>query len=711
MTQKPSEDPPAGDKTLRQRAEQMLHTKRTKVSDMGAEQVQRLVHELQVHEIELQMQNEALQRAQQNLALEWEIQAKREKLLFENTVRSVPDALILTSLDRQITFCNEGFESVFGYSAQELVGRPVSILYKDPEEYLRQSVVRFDAAIGACFDPAEIEFQRSNGQCFVGELRGTVLRGIDGQPQGYLGLVRDLSIRKKLEADQRRYNQVLEAIASGASLADILQLVIELTQESLPGSLGAILVLDQSSRRLHLGHAAALPPELVKAIDGLHTDIDRCGCTQAAATGQRVVIEDIAASSVLDNYGRLARASGLQACWCQPILATNEEILGTLTLYFAQPRTPSSSELGLLEHAAQMSGIAIERASANERVRISEERLQLVTQASTDAIWDYNLVDGTVWWNTAYIELFGRTADANTADWWVSRIHPDDRQRISQSLRAFAAGEGDSERWTAEYRFQRADGDFAYVIDRALRSRDACGKTVRIVGSLYDLTERRELEKQVLEIVIHERRRIGSDLHDGLGQELTGLSMVADSLITALSRKSLPEERLAQKLNVGLQRALAQTRSLARGLNPVDIDARGLMVALEEMASRIRDSYEVECLFHCEQEMLFRENRTATQLFRIAQEATTNALRHGQANHITITLASLGDWAELRIVDDGKGFRSDAPAGQGMGLRIMRYRAGLFGGQLQVGSAPNGGIQVVCRIPRSALESDRPADA
>ena len=127
------------------------------------------------------------------------------------------------------------------------------------------------------------------------------------------------------------------------------------------------------------------------------------------------------------------------------------------------------------------------RDRANERVRISEERLQLVTQASTDAIWDYSLVDGTVWWNAAYSQLFGRPADAKTTDWWVSRVHPDDRQRMSQSLRAFAAGEGESERWTAEYRFQRADGDFAYVLDRALRSRDASGRTVRDVGSMYDL--------------------------------------------------------------------------------------------------------------------------------------------------------------------------------------------------------------------------------
>lgn len=682
---------PAEDRTLRQRAEQILHITRAAVSAMDAEQLQRLVHELQVHQIELQMQNEE--------------QAKRERLLFENIVRSVPDALILANLDRQITFCNEGFENIFGYSAQELVGRSTSILYKDPEEHLRQSALRFNATSEARFDATEVEFQHRDGQCFVGELRGVLLRGADGEPQGYLETIRDLSIRKKLEAEQRRYSQVLEAIASGASLTSVLQLVVELAQKSLPGSLGAILVLDQNTHRLHLGHTTDLPPELVKAIDGLHTDIDRCGCTEAVVTGQRVVVEDITASSEHAHYGRLAQAVGLHACWCQPILSTSGEILGTCTLYFAQVRAPSRNELDLLEHAAQMSGIAIERAATNERIRRNEERLRLVTQASTDAIWDYNLIDGTVWWNNAYIELFGRPSDAKTADWWESRIHPDDRERTAQSLRAFTAGDGDSERWTAEYRFQRVDGTFAYVIDRALRSRDASGKTVRVVGALYDLTERRKLEQQVLDIVVHERRRIGNDLHDGLGQDLTGLSMVADSLITALSRKSLPEVRLAEKLNVGLQRALAKTRSLARGLNPVDIDARGLLSALAEMAVQIRDVYRVECVFQCEQEILFRENQPATQLFRIAQEATTNALRHGGAKHIAINLASLGDWAELRIVDDGIGFPSDAPAGQGMGLRIMHYRAGLFGGQVQVGPAPGGGTQVLCRIPSSALVS------
>ncbi|MEO8268619.1 MAG: PAS domain-containing protein, partial [Aureliella sp.] len=454
-----------------------------------------------------------------------------------------------------------------------------------------------------------------------------------------------------------------------------------------------------STNSLELGCTTALPQSFATVVNGLRLNLDKCACTQAATTGKRVVVESIADQLELDPTSILAQAAGFRACWCEPILSPTKKILGTLSIFHSRPSAPSEVELCVLGHAAQMAGIAIERTTANERIRASEERLRMVMQATQDAIWDYDVIAGTVWWNDTYRERYGRPPEADSADWWISRIHPDDRERLTQSLAAFAAGQGTSERWTDEYRYQRAGGGFAYVLDRAQRSRDASGRVVRIVGALYDRTERRELEKQVLDIATHERRRIGNDLHDGLGQELTGLSMVADSLITALSRKSLPETQIAEKLSAGLQRTLSQVRALARGLNPVAIDVRGLQSALEEMATRVKDDYQVECVFLCEQEVLFRENKTATQLFRIAQEATTNALRHGQARHIAIDLAMHDDCAELRIADDGSGFQSDGPTGLGTGLQIMRYRAGLIGGQLHINSTPSGGTQVVCRVP------------
>ena len=424
--------------------------------------------------------------------------------------------------------------------------------------------------------------------------------------------------------------------------------------------------------------------------------------------GSASIVEDIASHPYWKDYRELAAAANVRACWSEPILSPKHEMLGTLAMYFREPQSPNESDLQLLEHCAHLAGIAIDRARADELLKTNEERLGFAFRATNDAIWDYNVTDGTVWWNKAYRNQFGRPDNADSPQWWIPRIHPDDRDRVVSSLQAFASGQGDSDRWSDEYRFQRLDGSYAVVVNRALRDCDENGKPVRVIGSLIDITERRALEKEVLDISAEEHRRIGNDLHDGIGQELTGLSMLVDALITALSRKSLPEVEIAEKIDAGIKRSLGQVRALARGMNPVDVDARGLMSALSEMSKRLTELYQVSCSFECDEPVLLRDNQTATQLFRIAQEATTNAIKHGKAKRITVSLARSNGVASLCILDDGIGFDNDSTGksgmgNSGMGLRIMGYRSGIIGGQLRVKPRKGCGTEVTCTLPQQAF--------
>jgi signal transduction histidine kinase len=210
--------------------------------------------------------------------------------------------------------------------------------------------------------------------------------------------------------------------------------------------------------------------------------------------------------------------------------------------------------------------------------------------------------------------------------------------------------------------------------------------------------ERKHLEQQILEISEREQRRIGQDLHDGLGQHLTGIELMTQSLEQKLAGKSKAEAAQAAKIAQHVRDAIRQTRSLARGLSPVELDANGLMSALHELATNVQNMFRVKCSFRCDKPALIGENAVATHLFRIAQEAVTNAIKHGNATEIEIALTALPERLTLSVKDNGSGIQASSSRATGMGLRIMHYRAAVTGGSLTVQRDPKGGTTVVCSI-------------
>ena len=221
-----------------------------------------------------------------------------------------------------------------------------------------------------------------------------------------------------------------------------------------------------------------------------------------------------------------------------------------------------------------------------------------------------------------------------------------------------------------------------------------------------DITEAKRLERTILEISGREQRRIGQDLHDGLGQHLTGVAFMSKVLEQKLREKSLPEAAEAAKIVALVNQAVDRTRELSRGLLPVLSDARGLMSALERLALEVEDLFQVACDFECEPPVLIRESDIATHLYHIAQEAVNNSLKHSRPRRILIHLAG-GDAPFLRIEDDGVGSHelwSGAPGAKGMGLLIMSYRAKMIGGALEIGPGSDGGTSVCCMFPAGNLE-------
>jgi len=219
-----------------------------------------------------------------------------------------------------------------------------------------------------------------------------------------------------------------------------------------------------------------------------------------------------------------------------------------------------------------------------------------------------------------------------------------------------------------------------------------------------DVTSRKLMEKQIAEISEREQLRMGHDLHDGVCQQLVSTAFAANLLRERLQEKDMPEARTAEQIVDLLNNAISDSRSLARGLYPVKLDLDGLGSALEELAENTRNISGICCRFQCEQPVLIHDSVAGTNLYRIAQEAVNNAVKHSNAKNISIELDAVEEEVMLTVSDDGMGFSPSKINGnqvKGMGLHIMRYRARLIGASLEIRPGHNGGTTVICSFLNS----------
>lgn len=211
-----------------------------------------------------------------------------------------------------------------------------------------------------------------------------------------------------------------------------------------------------------------------------------------------------------------------------------------------------------------------------------------------------------------------------------------------------------------------------------------------------EIRERTRLEKELLEIAENEQRRIGHDLHDSLGQHLTATALAGKVLTKKLADKSLAESAAANRLVAMMEEAIELTRKLARSLHPIELQANGLADALQNLAANISKAFNVSCRFEGSGAEVKTSTEAQTHLYRIAQEATSNAIRHGQARNVVISLDVAGEKIRLAVSDDGVGLPTDARVKKGMGLRIMDYRARMVGATFDIQNLPAGGARAVC---------------
>jgi signal transduction histidine kinase len=209
----------------------------------------------------------------------------------------------------------------------------------------------------------------------------------------------------------------------------------------------------------------------------------------------------------------------------------------------------------------------------------------------------------------------------------------------------------------------------------------------------------RRLERELLEVSDREQQRIGQDLHDGLCQQLAAIELMSQVLEQKLEKRSKGDAVRAGEIARLVREAIGQTRLVARGLSPVNLESEGLMSALKELAGNTERFFGATCHFTCPEPVLVPNPAVATHLYRIAQEAVSNALKHGKATELRLELVHVANGIRLSVSDNGSGLPARPAGGSGMGLRIMQYRAGMIGGTLSVQNHSGRGTRVICAVP------------
>lgn len=361
----------------------------------------------------------------------------------------------------------------------------------------------------------------------------------------------------------------------------------------------------------------------------------------------------------------------------------------------------------LRDSARRITGITCAAMDITKRKRAEADRsfLASIVESSEDAIFVRTLKGVILTWNAGAGRMFGYSPQEAVGR-PVSMLIPADRaEEVFQITAKIERGERMEHYETVRL---RKDGSPIYVSLTNSPIRDAEGTVTGVSTIARDIAKRKQLELEILDINETLQRRVGQDLHDGLNQELRGIACLGHALQQALLEKGLPEAQTSTRITELLQRAISQAGDLARGLAPLRLEADGLMAALNELAAGTKSIYGIPCSFVCPRSVLVSNRSTAIHLYRIAQEAVHNAIKHGAPRSVIVALTQAGSCIKLTVKDDGKGLPANLVKCTGMGLKIMNYRASTIGGVLKLEQAAGGGTLVSCVLPiapRNTVES------
>lgn len=635
---------------LRERAEALLKESPTPDRDWCGDDPRNLVYELRVHQAELEMQNEELRRAQIDL------ETSRDR--FAHLYDLAPVGYLTLGPKGVIREANRTAARLLGLDHRALLNQNLTAFIAAGSQdgfYLHRQKVF------AAVDPQSCELQMRRGEGeFTCRLESVVESDGKGVASHCLVAMSDVTRQRQAEEAMRKSRAQLAGIVRSAMDAIITV-----------NSRQRIILCNEAAERM-FGHPSGrlvgrtLRDLIPKTARRTHARWVRTFGTTEVTNGKMDALDQV--------YG--LRADGTEF----PIEASVSQVeLGGEKLFTAVLRDIT------------------ERLRAEETLRRSESELaDFFANSPLGMLWVGG--DGRVLRvNRAFLGMLGYSEEEEVVDHSIAEFHPDP-EVASAALERLAHRETSSSHRAL---LRHKDGSLRHVSINA----NGLWEATRLVHSRWfvtDKTRQADLEREILAISELEQQRLGRELHDDICQQLTCIEFLAHGLEQELAAKSTTSPRRASQIARLLRETNSRVRDLSHGLAPIHMDAGGLIDALQDLALRTRRMFGSNCTVLADKTVAIDDPEVRLHLYRIAQEAVSNAVKHGRAKRIDIRLKETGDRLVLGVHDNGSGLPVNPRRAKGLGLRLMEYRAGLIRGSVAVQREDSGGTSVVCSLHSSS---------
>ena len=644
-----------------------------------------------------------------------------------------------------VTFDRSGRIEEVNVAAARLVGRPRRQLIGGAFAVCvaKEEIQRFLNHLFECHSSdgpvvTELHLKRPDGRKFPVQLSSTArLMLMKDGAQLYQTAIVDLSQRERADATRS------EAVRQQGALYDLSQrhqeaktldqiygAALDAILTALPCDRASILLYD---RRQVMRFVAwrGLSQKYRKAAEG-HSP-----WKPDAENPQPVCIADIGSADIPKQLKSTIRREGICAAAFIPLVSV-QKLIGKFMVYHDAPHLFTEDELKLAVTIARQLERAIQHQCGEDALRESEARMRATVEQATAGVCRCDAKGRATFVNRTLCQMLGYAESELIGKNIEDVTHHDD---VKENMHYFRRMIREGKPFKMEKRYVRKDGSILWADVSASAVRGLDGKTQSTVAVIVDITARKKaeaalqrsnellerrvvertreldaannqlmseiqrrkgLEGEILSVSDREQQRLGQELHDGLCQHLTAVAFMARSVALRLKQHRVIDAADIEKIGELVNKAAIDTRNLSRALHRMDVDAAGLVIALQDLVGR--EIWRPSCRLEVKPSFHIEDDAAAAHLFRIAREAVINANKHAQARQIVVTLERFPQEIVLRVVDDGIGFPRDLDPRQGLGYHIMKYRAQLMGGRLEIDSPKTGGTRVSCHIPNHAAQ-------
>jgi PAS domain S-box-containing protein len=641
-----------------------------------------------------------------------EEELKKSNERFRLAGRAASDAIYDWNISTNDLHWGEGLQLLFGFNPNEVtITDWAELVHPNDRKKTTDSLSETLANPSKKIWKAEYLFATAAGGYKSVLENAYIIRDAEGIATRMIGSMQDFSERKFNEQILSLERSIFELSANpDVPLEKVVTSLVDGMADLLPTAIAAVTVVNEDKSIRHL-IAPGLPEAFVETLKTTRLEGRENWCGPSVYEKKTIIIENIE-NSDWSELKQAAAAHNIKSYWSLPIVHASGNVIGCLSIYHRDPKTPTATQSSTLERLRNILRIVIENRFALQQIKMANERFDIMMKATHDLIWDWNLETNIIYRDPVGLKKvygFDENYPIEKIFVWLDRVHPDDRGKVKNMIDRILTAETENN-FDVEYRFKRGDGTYSYVFDRGIIIRNHEGRPIRMIGAAQDVSERKRLEMELLVTELEhqkainqatvdsqetERTEIARELHDNVNQVLTTTKLYLDLASTSPDLK----DELIVKSSKNIINVINEIRQLSRSLMDPSIGDLGLIESIKDLIENINltGKIQVSLKAGAEMESLLDKNQKLT-IFRIIQEALNNSIKHSKANKVKISFKHRHKDAEVVIEDDGVGFDVNTVK-KGAGLKNIQNRIYLINGKHNVQSLPGKGARLIINFP------------